>query len=128
MFEWLVALSLQFVIFSTIKYDVYKTQKRMKLVIVDKNIFKIMTLPNNFCDLVLISSFKTIILCCVHSIWFVKYMFSAEIWFVKTLSWIMKYESQLLKSNLDNPGQNIFELYKILVQVRFITSKTKLDI
>ena len=28
----------------------------------------------------------------------------------------------------DNPGHNILELYNILVQIRFITSKTKLDI
>ena len=47
-------------------------KKWMMLEIVDKNVFKIMTLPNN---LVLICNFKTIILCSVHSIRFLKMRF-----------------------------------------------------
>ena len=50
----------------------------MMLEIVDKNVFKIMTLSNN-----LFVGFKTIILCSVHSMQFVK-MYFAKIWFVKT--------------------------------------------
>ena len=37
---------------------------------------------------------KTIILCSVHSTWFVKYLFSAKLWFVKTSTRIVKYESR----------------------------------
>ena len=53
-------------------------KKWMMLEIVDKNVFKIMTLSNN-----LFVGFKTIILCSVHSMQFVK-MYFAKIWFVKT--------------------------------------------
>ena len=38
-------------------------------------------------------------MCSLHSIWFMKYEFSAEIWFVKTSNRIMKYESQVVKVN-----------------------------
>ena len=44
-------------------------------------------------------SFKTIIVCSVHSIRFVKYKSFAEIWFVKTSTRIVKYESRVVKSN-----------------------------
>ena len=40
-----------------------------------------------------------IILCSVYSVWFVKYVFSVKIWFVKTSAGIVKYESQVIKSN-----------------------------
>ena len=43
--------------------------------IVDKNVYKIMTLSN---DLYVFADFKTIIsrpMCSVHSIWFMKYVF-----------------------------------------------------
>ena len=46
------------------------------LAIVDKIVFKVMTLPNN---LVLICRFEDHILCFVHSARFVKYAFSAKI-------------------------------------------------
>ena len=42
----------------------------------------------------------TIILFTVHSIRFVKYVFSAKIWFMKTSTRIMKYESRVIKSYL----------------------------
>ena len=70
------------------------------LEIIDKNAFKVITFPDN---LVLITGFKMIILCSVHSIWFVKFVFSAKKWFVKTKTQIMKYESRVFKSNpVDN--------------------------
>ena len=47
----------------------------------------------------LFAGFKTVILCSVHSIWFVKYVLAAKMWFVKTSFRIMKYESQDVKSN-----------------------------
>ena len=35
----------------------------------------------------------------VISLWFVKYEFSTKIWFVKTSTWIVKYESRVVKLN-----------------------------
>ena len=49
----------------------------------------------------LFADFKTIILCYVHSIWFVKHVFSAKRWFVKTSNRIVKCESQVAKLNSD---------------------------
>ena len=66
------------------------------LEIANKKVFKIMTLLD---DLVLIYSFKTITLRPVHSIWFVKHVFSANIWFVKSSITIAKYKSKVIKSN-----------------------------
>ena len=37
----------------------------------------------------------------VHWLWFVKYVFSTKIWFVKTSTWFLKYESRVVKSNPD---------------------------
>ena len=42
---------------------------------------------------------KIIILCFVHTVWFVKYVFFAKIWFVETSVRIVKYESRIVKSN-----------------------------
>ena len=47
----------------------------------------------------LFAGLKPIFLYSVYSIWFVKYVFSAEIWFVKTLTRIVKYKSRVVKSN-----------------------------
>ena len=58
----------------------YWIEKFMVLETVDKNVFEIITLQNN---LVLFAGLRTIILCSVHSAWFVKYAFSAKIWFWK---------------------------------------------
>ena len=44
---------------------------------------------------------KDQILCSVYSIWFMKYVFFAKIWFVKTSIKIVKYESRVVKSNPD---------------------------
>ena len=66
-------------------------KKWMMLKIVDKNVFKTMTVPN---DLKLIVGFKTIILCPLHSKRFVKTFFSAKIWFVKTSTKVVKNESR----------------------------------
>ena len=66
-------------------------KKWMMLEIVDKNVFKIMALPNNF---VLICSFKTIILCSVHSIRFVKMCFLLKYgsWKPQLKSWNTNHE------------------------------------
>ena len=48
----------------------------------------------------LFAGFKTLILCSGHSIWFVKYLLSAKIWFLKTSTRIVKCESQVIKLNL----------------------------
>ena len=53
-------------------------------------------MPNNW---YLFAGLKPIILCFVHSIGFAKYVFSAEIWFVKTSTRIVKYGSWVVKSN-----------------------------
>ena len=50
----------------------------------------------------LFANFKTIILCSVCSIRFVKYVLSTKIWFVKTSTRILKYESRVIKSNSDH--------------------------
>ena len=71
-------------------------KKWMIVDIVDKNVFEIISLSNN---LALTCRFTTIILCSVHSIWFLKYIFSAKIWFVKTSTRIVIYESRVVKSN-----------------------------
>ena len=47
----------------------------------------------------LFADFKTAILCSVHSIWFVKYVLSAKVLFVKTSTRIVKCESRVVKSN-----------------------------
>ena len=60
----------------------------------------------------LFESFKTIILCSVCSMQFVKYVLPIKIWLVKTLTRIVKYESRVVKSN---PGQKQM-LYFILVK------------
>ena len=60
----------------------------------------------------LFESFKTIILCSVCSMQFVKYVLPVKIWLVKTLTRIVKYESRVVKSN---PGQKQM-LYFILVK------------
>ena len=70
----------------------------MMVEIIDKNVVKIIKLSNN---LVLVCSFKTIVLFSVLSIQFMKYVFSAKIWFVKTSTRIVKYESRVAKSNAE---------------------------
>ena len=49
--------------------------------------------------LYLFAGFRAIILCSVHPKWFVKFVFSAKVWFVKTSTRIVKYESLVVKSN-----------------------------
>ena len=49
--------------------------------------------------------------------------------FYETLfSWEKLFQKRLLKIKTNNPAHNIFELYYILVTIRFTTSKRKLDI
>ena len=45
---------------------------------------------------------KAIIQCSSHSAWFVKYVFSAKIWFMKPLTRIMIYESWIVKLKLED--------------------------
>ena len=45
---------------------------------------------------------------CSLYLWFVKYFFSAKIWFVKTSTWIVKYESRVVKSNPGRAGSICF--------------------
>ena len=47
----------------------------------------------------LFAAFKTIIFCSLHSMWFMKYRFSAEIWFVKTSTRVVRFESRVIKLN-----------------------------
>ena len=72
------------------------------LKIVDKNVFEVITYQV-ICYL--FAAFKNIILSSVHSIIFMKYVFAAKIWFMKTSARIVKYESQAVKSN---PGKENF--------------------
>ena len=65
-------------------------KKWMMLAIVDGNVFKVLTLSNN---LVIICVLLTL-----HDLWKMC-VFSAKIWFVKTLTRIVKYESRVIKSN-----------------------------
>ena len=60
----------------------------------------------------LFAAFKTIILCSVHSLWFVKYVFSAKIWFMKVSPRIVKYESLVTKSNPERLKKND-QLFKL---------------
>ena len=78
------------------------SNKLMTVEIVHKNDFKIMTSSNNLVYIYLTTGFNTIILCSVHSIQFVKYVFSAEIWSMKILTRIMKYKSRVIKLNPDD--------------------------
>ena len=54
------------------------------------------------CQLIwfLFAGFKNMILCSVHSIKFMKYVFPSKISFVTTSTRIVKYESCVVKSNL----------------------------
>ena len=95
MFEWLIISLFQFVILGSVKNDVCKTfGPWILLEVVDKNVFKIMTLLN---DSVLICKFEdhNLVFCSL----LVKCVFSAKIWFKKTSTRIMKYESWVIKSN-----------------------------
>ena len=47
----------------------------------------------------LFEGFKTVIVCSVHSVRFMKFVFCAKIWFVKTSTRIVKYESHVATSN-----------------------------
>ena len=62
---------------------------------IDKNVFEIMTLLN---DLVLSFWFKDQNLV-FFSVWFIKNVFSAKIWILKTLLIIVKYKLQIVKTS-----------------------------
>ena len=80
----------------------------------------------------LFESFKTIMLCSVRSIRFVKYVLSAKIWFMKTSTRIVKYESRvvrlnsvsvksLLKENLQGPylGYLLYIWFETNIKMKF---------
>ena len=73
------------------------TKKWMMLVIVDGNVFKVLTLPNNL--VIICGRQESCVLLTLHDSWKMC-VFSAKIWFVKTLTRIVKYESQVIKSTL----------------------------
>ena len=64
----------------------------MMLKIVAKNVFKIMTMPNNW-----VGHDHNLAFCSFYTIR--EIVFSAKIWFVKTSTRVVKYESQVVKSN-----------------------------
>ena len=57
----------------------------------------------------LFACFKVIILGSFHSIWFVKYVFSAKLRFVKPSTRLVKYESRVLKSNPELVNNSIVD-------------------
>ena len=72
------------------------TKKWMMLAIVNGNVFKVLTLPNNLIIIcrrpwpcVLLTLHDSSKMC----------LFSAKLWFLKTLTRIVKYESEVIKSN-----------------------------
>ena len=67
-----------------------------------------------------LAGFKTIILCSVHSIRFVKYDFFTKIWFVKTANRIVKYGSRIVKSNP--------KVYSIIYTFTWNSSATKVSL
>ena len=64
--------------------------------------FKIIILCSIVCRLI----FHSLLVKLFHSLWFAKYLIFAKIWFVKTSIRIVKYESQVAKSN---PGKVFWE-------------------
>ena len=96
MFAWFIVWSFQFVIFDSVKkclQNFNSIKKWMMVQIVDKNLWHYGIIRYLF------AGFKTITLCSVYSIRFVKHAFSTKIWFVKTSTRIMKYKSWVIKSN-----------------------------
>ena len=70
-------------------------KKCMMLLIFDGNVFKVLTLPNNL--VIICGRQESCVLLTLHDSWKMC-VFSAKIWFVKTLTRIVKYESQVIKS------------------------------
>ena len=61
-----------------------------------------------------ICRFKAYNLCSIHSLWFEKYVFLAEIWFVKISTRTMKYESQVLQSNSAKKGKYLHKISMLI--------------
>ena len=104
---------MQFIIFGSIKKRFLQNfcliKKLMMLEIINNNVFEIITLPNN---LIRICRLKIVILCSVFSVWFVKYLFSAKMWFLKPQLelWNTNHES------LNRTLQPILRRHKILIK------------
>ena len=96
-------MSYHFVVFGSIK-DVYKTFALYRIWWWRKLSIKMFSkLCHCRIILYLFAGFKIIILCSVHPKWFMKFVFSAKMWFMKTSTRIVNYESQVAKLNPGNP-------------------------
>ena len=70
-----------------------------ELEIVGRNVLKIWHCQLTWLTWYLFVCFETMILITVQSMWFGKYVFSANIWFVNTTNRIVKCESRVVKCN-----------------------------
>ena len=99
------------------KNDVYKTSTHQK------NKWCFLKLWHCWLIWYLLAGFKIVILCSGRSIWFVKNVFFAKIWFVKTSTRIVKYESRVVKSSpeaeLPALTQSSGKSFRILMQALF---------
>ena len=93
------------------------TKKWMMMEIMDKSDCRIIWY--------LLAGLKPIILCFVHSVWFVKYLFSAEIWFVKMPTRTVKYKSWVVKLN---PEVSVHQLHHELASKKTYSPKWKITI
>ena len=90
---------LQFVIYRSVKNYVHKIFAQQRNRWCWKSAIR--TLLEICCQTIwcLFAGFKNIFLWSAHSLWFMKFVFSAKIWFMKTSTWIVKYKSRVIKSN-----------------------------
>ena len=84
-----------------------KKWKMLQIIIIIITVF----LKLWYCQIIwyLFAGFKVIILCSFHSIWFVKYVFSAKLRFVKPSTRLVKYKSRVLKSNPELVNNSIVD-------------------
>ena len=94
MFEWLILSSLQFAVFDSVKNDVCKTFARYRIGWCWKSLIRMfLKLWHDHIIWYLFPGLRTIILCSVWSLWFVKYTF-----------FLCIYKKKIYKKmNLKNP-------------------------
>ena len=102
MFAWLITSSFQFVIFGSIKINVYKTFVQSRNGWWWKLLIRMFLKSWHQTIWHLFACFKTIALFYVLSIQFVKHVFSAKIWFLKTSTKFVKCESHVIKLKPDD--------------------------
>ena len=74
----------------------------------------------------MVNCFVFVILCSVHSVWFVNCVFSAKICFVKTSTRIVKYELWVVKSNTECKNLELsFNVKKTWTSVKTHTLSAK---